>query len=89
MTRMITICPVLNGYVLTVGCQTIVFDSAKKMLDELGQYYAAPEAVEQRFLKNAVNKTMLEPHPPMETVSLTVGSGQRVAETEVPAGRPC
>jgi hypothetical protein len=55
MTRTIRINPVLNGFMVEVGCQLVVFESAKKMLDELGQYYAAPDAVEHRFLKNAVN----------------------------------
>jgi hypothetical protein len=91
MTRQVTISPVLNGFMLHVGCQTVVFESAKKMLDELGQYYAAPDAVEHRFIKNAVNKTMLEPVPPVNQTNtldcrLTVGAAE---QEPTPAGRPC
>lgn len=59
MTRIISITPVLNGFVCQIGCQTVAFNDAKLMAKEIVRYYKNPEAVEKEYVKNAVNKTML------------------------------
>jgi len=56
MTREITICPVLNGYVVRVGCQQVVFDDRTKLLLELDAYLKNPEETEKRYIGNALNK---------------------------------
>lgn len=49
MIHEITIRAVLNGYVVQVGCQTVVFQSQEAMLSELGQYLRDPEGMEKRY----------------------------------------
>lgn len=64
--RDIIIHPVLNGYSVKVGCQTLVFESAATLLKELKAYLAQPKATELRYAKTAVNKTILgEAAPPL------------------------
>lgn len=63
MTRELHIVPVLNGFTVRVGCQTIVFRSPNELGDAVASYYKNPEEVEQRYLKGAVNNTMGEPLP--------------------------
>ena len=41
---------VLNGWIVKVGCQTIVFESTSRMLSELGRYYANPAQVEKEYM---------------------------------------
>lgn len=47
---------VLNGYLVKVGCQNVVFESLDKMLKELGKYYRNPAAVEREYLKKGEAK---------------------------------
>lgn len=61
MMKEITIQPVLNGYLCHVGCQRVVFTDRKTLLASLNEYLDTPEAVEKRFLEQAVNK--MEPGP--------------------------
>ena len=53
--RDITIHAVLNGWVVTVGCQTVVFDSLEKMISELEQYFLDPIKREKWYRDNAIN----------------------------------
>lgn len=56
MPRQINIRPVLNGFVVDVGCQQVVVKSIDELCNSLREYLLNPEATEQRFLKEAVNK---------------------------------
>ena len=47
----IKIKPVLNGYIVEVGCKTVVFPSRKKLLRELDRYLQDPEGVEEEYRK--------------------------------------
>lgn len=49
--------PVLNGFVVNVGCQTLVFQSMDILASELKRYQADPEKVEKEYRANAVNKS--------------------------------
>lgn len=40
----------LNGWVVTVGCSEVVFESRKKMLKELGRYLKDPAKVELEYV---------------------------------------
>jgi hypothetical protein len=71
--REITIKPVLNGYIVTVGCQKVVFDCKDCLLQKLSEYLDHPEAVEQEFLKDALNPMPVMPAP--EPPCLPVGYG--------------
>ena len=42
---------VLNGFVVKVGCQTVVFTEKLDMLAELGRYYDNPQAVKDEYMK--------------------------------------
>lgn len=47
--RTVRIHPIDNGYVVTVGCKTFVFETLEKLLDNLSAYYNNPEHVEMRY----------------------------------------
>jgi hypothetical protein len=47
--RQITINPVANGYSISIGCQTFVFESMVSMLSRIEEYYNDPAQVEQYF----------------------------------------
>ena len=49
MYRPIEIRVVLNGFVVTVGCQTVVYQDADDLLEELGAYFRDPDAAEKRY----------------------------------------
>jgi hypothetical protein len=65
--RNINIRGVLNGYVVDVGCQSVVFSSKRALLDILSEYLDKPAEVEKRFIANAVN--------PMEAFPQPIGQG--------------
>ena len=47
--RQITINPVANGYSISIGCQTFVFESMFSMLSRIEEYYNSPSEVEEYF----------------------------------------
>jgi len=49
--RQIAIYAAANGHVITVGCQTFVFESIDVLLTELGAYLRDPRRVEQEYRK--------------------------------------
>lgn len=65
MIREIHIKPVLNGFVVLVGCQTVVIDSVAKLAAEIGSYYTNPQAVEEKYKLSAINNTLQEVPAPM------------------------
>jgi len=56
--RPIQITPVLNGFVIQAGCQTVVVTSVATLVAEIACYYTNPEEAEKRYIATAVNKTM-------------------------------
>jgi|GEM_PF-4083944 len=61
MIRSINIEPVLNGFVVKVGCQIVVFKSIHDMVDHICNYYANPEDYEEQFIKECTVNDMLNP----------------------------
>lgn len=55
MLRKVTIEPVLNGWIVTVGCQRVVFDDKKIMLEKISEYLSDPEKIEEEYRRFAVN----------------------------------
>lgn len=55
MIRDITIKPALNGFIVHVGCQQLVFDSIDKLLSALGAYLKNPDGVEGFWLEKGLN----------------------------------
>lgn len=49
--REVRITAVMNGYIVTVGCQTLVFTTREEMLTELGRYLANPCGVEAEYIE--------------------------------------
>lgn len=44
---------VLNGFIVKIGCQEVVFESQEKMLSELGRYFNNPQLVTKEYQDNA------------------------------------
>ena len=76
----VQILPVLNGFIVNVGCQTAVFDNVDKMAMELGMYYKDPEGTEKRYRENSLAFGSMPIAPPQNCAvdpvepSITVGS---------------
>lgn len=54
--RQINIVAVLNGFVVTVGCQTVVFSTVEALVSALRDYYNEPENTEKRFTSSEFSK---------------------------------
>ncbi len=80
MIRDITIKPALNGYIVKVGCQTVVFDDRAKLLADLKQYLEQPAVVEQHYRTWALNP-IEETCPPPPTVGIPVPRDVPVPKT--------
>ena len=52
MLRDIHIHPVLNGFIVEVGCQTLVFHELQYLLEALEEYFKSPspDAIEKTYL---------------------------------------
>lgn len=58
--RQITITPVLNGFIVGVGCQTLVYTDRNKLLGDLASYMQAPDETEKRIIETeGFNKKFL------------------------------
>ena len=53
--KRVIIRPVLNGFIVEVGCQALLFKDIQTVAEELIRYWKNPKAVEEEYLKNAVN----------------------------------
>ena len=51
MARTIIIEPCLNGFVVKVGCQTVVFNKLDTLMRLLSEYFVTPDLIEQDFIK--------------------------------------
>ena len=57
--RDVTIKPALNGYVVRLGCQRVVFTDRAQMLRALDDYLENPREVERMYLVNSCNSKQL------------------------------
>ncbi len=64
--RDVTISKVMNGYVVKVGCQTLVYETQGSLLGALGEYLANPEETEKRFTAKYGYATAMTPPPPLD-----------------------
>lgn len=53
---MLHIRPVLNGFIVECGCQSVVISTVAQLAAEIAAYYTDPTATEKRYIANAVNK---------------------------------
>lgn len=49
----------LNGFVVKVGCQTVVYTARESLLKDLDAYLAAPDITTKNFLANALNARLV------------------------------
>ncbi len=67
MFRSVQISAVLNGWIVVVGCQTVVYTDRGELTRDLDQYLRDPAGTEERFLKTAINASVtgagLNPNP--------------------------
>lgn len=63
--RTVTIQPVLNGFIVQVGCQTLVYQNIEFLARDLVEYQKDPERVEVLFRRAAINKTLERPGEPV------------------------
>lgn len=59
----VNIRPVLNGWTVEVGCQTVVFTSLDELLKEMKAYLEDPRATEVRYRKEGINSKHTFPTP--------------------------
>lgn len=57
--RDIYIRPILNGFIVKVGCHELVSRSIEEVTNEIIRYQKNPEAVEKEYIEKAVNKGAL------------------------------
>ena len=55
----VTIKPALNGYVVRVGCQRLVFTDIETVLTELRTYLQKPEETEENYKFNSLNSAIM------------------------------
>jgi len=77
--RELIIVPVLNGFVVHVGCQKVIVHSAEQLGASVTAYYKNPAQTEVAYVKDKVND-MLDPSP-------VVGC-DIAAQCEAPVERP-
>ena len=80
MIKSFTVHPVLNGFLVGIGCQQVVFDSRVKLLVAIGEYLERPVETEEKFLKEAVNP-MSAPRP--NDPPMPCGNDQRITASEI------
>lgn len=69
--RAFTIRPVLNGYIVDCGCQTLVFASNEALLDAISKYVTEPQKTERYFLENSLHSGLvLNEGPPQGRIEL-------------------
>jgi hypothetical protein len=73
--RNIYIETVLNGYIVKVGCQRIVFTSQETMTNEIRKYLSDPEAMEKKYKENGL---YFVPDDVVETESCATDEVQRL-----------
>lgn len=54
--RSILIRPVLNGFIVEVGCQKVVCTSVIDLANEVARYYGSPSETEEYYLTHPVNR---------------------------------
>ena len=57
--RDITIKPALNGYVVRLGCQRLVFPNRELLMRALNDYLDNPEKTEQSYMYGSLNSKQL------------------------------
>jgi hypothetical protein len=81
---------VLNGWVCQVGCQRIVYNDRRTLLNDLDDYLRDPVGTHERIVKGAANAPLLmplAPPPPCETCEPSCPPTQQVVGSPLPENR--
>lgn len=81
--KSLRVAPVLNGFVIYIGCQIVVLKSVQELACEISRYYTNPASVEKEYIKNAVNNAEAPPPigefpPPYESTLLSPDGGANI-----------
>jgi len=80
--------PVLNGWIVRVGCASVVALSKESMLSEIGRYIDDPEGVTKEYAANAVYQGTYQPDEGAEVRRPL--RAERAAEPDAPEpGEDC
>lgn len=66
MIRSFHIEPVLNGYIVTIGCQKVVFESIAGLMRATERYLSEPAKVEEEFWSTSLNSKHLVGQQPAQ-----------------------
>lgn len=73
--RKIEIRPCLNGFIVQVGCQTVVFTSVEALVNNLAAYLRNPEMMEKDWLTKSINSRWL--YGPVESPTQDTAAYER------------
>ncbi len=82
--RDIMIRPVLNGWVVKVGCQHVVYTVGETLLGDLRDYMYDAEEFEKKFIATAINKDLLDCPAPSQGLKVEGLARQQSSMGEVP-----
>ena len=78
----IGITAVLNGWIVTCGCQTLVFDECGSMLRKIKEYMENPEVVEKQYLDSSINAHLFKDPVPIRPRAFGTFNGDSPANEE-------
>lgn len=64
MPQELRITPVLNGFIVQAGCQTLVYDNPDKIITDFAEWVRNPNQIEARFGKMMEVKGLRNTPPP-------------------------
>ena len=67
MPQELQITPVLNGFIVRAGCQTLVYDSTDKIITDFSDWVCDPQKIEKRYMELMEKKGICPPPPPPMT----------------------
>ena len=82
MNRPFTVQPVLNGWIIEIGCQKAVFKDAEVMAGEIRRYLLNPDEVEKEYVEKSRVNSVPEVARPLNRIpeeyanAQCVGTGQ-------------
>jgi hypothetical protein len=60
MIRDIKIKPVLNGFIVECGCQTLVCEDVDRLTKSINTYLKNPETIETEWINNSINSKFVQ-----------------------------
>ena len=83
MLRDVLIHPVLNGWVVTVGCQKVVFNDLGCMMSAIRRYLEDPEEAEKSFRESVNAKWVWRDNAVAAEHTITWAGSQRGTASEL------